>query len=170
MSVIIPKDPFLTRASEYKIAKSQYYHMVEMKECKYCETNLRFKLLQSNEVTPFSNSNVRIDEVTGDIFLSYGADKYLFNTKIFVSFFYASSHCAFIPLKTIPMELEVCGSERVIIQDQSVMSVSFEWRTDANSFISNLTSFFSVSATSKCAINDYSLVSNLDPSLVSDDY
>jgi hypothetical protein len=50
------------------------------------------------------------------------------------------------------------------------MEVTFEWRTDANSFISNLTSFFSVSAPSKCAVTEYSLIPDLDLNVVSSDF
>jgi hypothetical protein len=58
---------------------------------------------------------VKVDSATGDIYLTHGGNNYLYNTHIFIEFYYTLSECNFITLYKIPLELEVCGGERVVI-------------------------------------------------------
>jgi hypothetical protein len=106
---------------------------------------------------------IRIDSSALEIFISHGANNYLGYTNAFIQFYYDDSQCNFIKTTNIPLELEVCGGERVIVTDQTLLETYFESREDANSYISNLTSLFIVPEPTKCVIIRFYLVSYLDP-------
>ena len=72
--------------------------------------------------------------------------------------------CSFVPSIQVPVRLEICGSEEILIGEPVVNIVAL-WNTKENFNVTNLTADFQVAQPSKCSIVLWELWPNTKQSL-----
>ena len=159
LEYIIPKDLQATGQSTLIVKNvTDYNHMIIFEDCEYCKEFVLYRIMMADGITEYTGSNYFLDtdgNLVIDTLVPFTTVRVFIEAKIDTV---ASPECGAVGDKIqIPLYLEVCGAESVIIEDPTIWNMTFWYSDMADLKISNITSEYKISTPSKCNMSYYEL-------------
>ena len=125
--------------------------MFNVVNCPYCKEKIKFKLIDSATGLDYTGTQVSLAE-NNDIVINTNTPVHDFNITYRVTMKH-DGLCYFMADFDLKLDIEICGYERVLVQDQSTpIALSKVFNLERNSIIYNVTDLFSVSVPNECPI------------------
>ena len=115
--------------------------MTAFTNCAFCGSALAYRLMNNDTLTAYTGTDVWIEAGTNDLIIS--SETALSLRGLYIEAYVDIStkpDCAFILPIQIPLEIEICGTENVLVADPTPWNLTYYWHQDANGVLSNVTS------------------------------